>query len=238
MSGEGKVYYAIGDVHGLADRLAALHDLIDADIARHGAPAAIIHIGDLVDRGPDSAQCIERAMALEKIATERLEVITLLGNHEKMMLDAVRTGEAPHARQWLQNGGDRALDSYRRFTARDGREAVPEAHLAWIEGLNTLHYVPERKLAFVHAGIDPAVFPLCPDEIRIWTRSEKFFNPQRWPKRPELQGLTVVHGHTPTQNLKPFVHPQRINVDSGAVYGGPLTCVVLAPAEAPRFLSA
>jgi serine/threonine protein phosphatase 1 len=93
-------------------------------------------------------------------------------------------------------------------------------------------------LAFVHAGIDPAKYPHCPDQLRLWTRSQAFFDSRNWPARPELAGLLVVHGHTPTEDFAAEVQKQRINIDTGACFGGPLTSVVLAPQEAPRFLSA
>ena len=58
----------------------------------------------------------------------------------------------------------------------------------------------------------------------------------RWPKRPELADWLIVHGHTPNDELSIEVKPQRINIDTGAVYGGALTCVVLAEGEEPRFI--
>jgi serine/threonine protein phosphatase 1 len=96
----------------------------------------------------------------------------------------------------------------------------------------------QRKLVFVHGGIDPKMFPNCSDEIRMWTRSEKFFRSARWPDRHELKNILVVHGHTPTDDFEPDLQPRRINIDTGACFGGPLTSVVLAPGEPPRFLRA
>ena len=54
--------YAIGDIHGHLDKLQALHALIAADMAQHGA-APVVHVGDLVDRGPDSHGVIDWLMA-------------------------------------------------------------------------------------------------------------------------------------------------------------------------------
>ena len=72
----------------------------------------------------------------------------------------------------------------------------------------------------------------------MWTRSEKFFKSERWPDRAELKDIIVVHGHTPTRDFEPDQQRRRINVDTGACYGGPLTSVVLAPDQTPRFLRA
>jgi hypothetical protein len=85
------VTYAIGDVHGEAERLARLHERIFADIAGHGVRARVIHLGDLVDRGPESRACVTRAMAMEE-ADDDIEAITLMGNHEEMMIKAVALG--------------------------------------------------------------------------------------------------------------------------------------------------
>jgi serine/threonine protein phosphatase 1 len=107
-----------------------------------------------------------------------------------------------------------------------------------MRNLPTIFRDETRGLVFVHGGIDPKVFPQCSDEIRLWTRSQKFFDPGRWPDRPELEGVVVVHGHTPTRDFAPHMNARRINVDTGACFGGPLTSVVLAPGLAPRFLRA
>lgn len=242
-------FYAIGDVHGMADRLAALHALILADLASHAGPCTIIHLGDYIDRGPDSRGVIARIMAFEQAlaGNPRFQVISLRGNHEQMLLDAVdaeEAGDEDALRLWLGNGGDAAIDSY--YADPDGSEAaidswvslIDRAHVDWLRGLPTIHLALDRHLAFVHAGIDPATFPDCSDEVRLWTRSQRFFDPKRWPDREVLDGLLVVHGHTPNMDLAPTVTPQRINIDTGAVFGGPLTAVVLAPGAEPRLLQA
>lgn len=238
------VYYAIGDVHGMAKNLVALHAQIKADHARRGGPATIIHLGDYVDRGPDSRQVIELAMALEREAETRkdLKVYSLRGNHEQMMLDAINEVNGTAEQHWLTNGGADAIKSYTRVnTSRtdDWRGAIDPEHIDWLNDLPTMLVDEKRKLVFVHAGIDPVTYPECKDEIRIWTRSPKFFDPGRWPDRPELEGIRVIHGHTPTTDFAPHADPRRINVDTGAVYGGKLTCVVLEPGPGPvRYLQA
>lgn len=237
------IYYAIGDVHGMAKSLQALHALILADHERRGGKAAIIHLGDYVDRGADSRGVVELAMALEARARKmpNLSVHALLGNHEQMMLDAFDQTTMTAEEHWFTNGGSDTVKSYLR--GRDGadrrnwRDAVEPAHIDWMRDLPTMLVDETRKLVFVHAGIDPISYPDCKDEIRIWTRSPRFFDPDRWPDRAELEGIRVIHGHTPTSDLAPDVGPRRINVDTGAVYGGALTCVVLAPGEQAQFLT-
>ncbi|KAF0183776.1 MAG: serine/threonine protein phosphatase [Hyphomonadaceae bacterium] len=241
------IYYAIGDVHGMAKSLEALHALVLADHERRGGKAAVIHLGDYVDRGPDSRGVIDLVMKLEKKAegSRTLSVHSLLGNHEQMMLDAWDGGPGTAEEHWLMNGGSDALKSYTRGrdvdkraqNSKEWRAAVDPAHIDWLRELPTMLVDETRKLVFVHAGIDPNTYPDCKDEIRIWTRSPRFFDPDRWPDRPELDGIRVIHGHTPTTDLAPDVGERRINVDTGAVYGGALTCVVLAPGEKADFLA-
>jgi len=234
-----RTYYAIGDIHGEDERLGVLHGAIAEDAARRGWEHAIVHVGDLVDRGPDSRSVIARIMALESEGAP--EVITLRGNHEQLMLDAYADKSAMATGQWTINGGEATIHSYLVASETqddDWRRAVPKAHIAWLRALPTLYVDEARNIAFVHGGIDPATFPECDDEVRMWTRSRKFFNTETWPARAELDNLLVVHGHTPTDDFTPDVVPRRINIDTGVCYGGPLTCVVLAPGESPRFLSA
>ncbi len=239
MTDESRVYYAIGDIHGMAERLVAMHDVIRSDIATLGnPPATIVHLGDYIDRGPDSRGVIAAVMALEaEVAPSagRYAVVALRGNHEQMMLDAVGRANPTARRLWTANGGETALDSYRRVQTSD-KTLVDPSHLRWMRRRPLIHRVRERKLVFVHAGIDPEAFPECQEQVYLWTRSARFFNTDGWPDRPELQGLTVVHGHTPTNDFAPEIAPRRINVDTGAVFGGPLTCVALAPDVPPRFL--
>jgi serine/threonine protein phosphatase 1 len=236
-------YYAIGDVHGMARNLAALHAQIRADHARRGGAATIIHLGDFVDRGPDSREAVELVLAMEREAEARkdLKVFSLRGNHEQMMLDALDQTSATAEQHWMTNGGADAVKSYARANPghADWRDAIDPVHAAWMRDLPTMLVDEDRRLVFVHAGIDPVTYPDCSDEIRIWTRSHKFFDPGRWPDRPELEGVRVIHGHTPTPDFAPHANPRRINVDTGAVYGGKLTCVVLEPGVAPvRYLQA
>jgi len=229
-------YYAIGDVHGEAERLIELLSFIAEDAVRAGAAYEIIFLGDLIDRGPNSREVVARAMKLTQSGVAR----TVIGNHEQMLLDAIDSPDRSSYATWNLNGGDSALDSYEAAngTYTDWRDAIDGEHIHWLRNLPTMIRDEERKLAFVHAGIDPKTFPNCSDEHRIWTRSQKFFDPGRWPARPELDGWRVIHGHTPTDDFKPHVNPRRINVDTGACFGGPLTCVVLSPEKPPRFLHA
>lgn len=234
------VYFAIGDIHGESEKLAALHDAILDRIAFEKRPARIVHLGDYVDRGPDSRGVIQRVMALENMfaGSETIQVISLMGNHEQMMLGAYDNTVEPGS--WWNQGGAEAADSYAGGAGRADagwRETIPREHVTWLRNLAPIYRDTARSLVFVHAGIDPATFPECDTAIRLWTRSSKFFEHAMWPNRPELRDLLVVHGHTP-KNFLPEVYPHRINVDTGACFGGPLTAAVLLPNQPPEFIRA
>jgi serine/threonine protein phosphatase 1 len=234
------LYFAIGDIHGESAKLAALHDAILERIAFEKLPASIIHLGDYVDRGPDSRGVIERILALEDMfaGSDRIQVISLMGNHEQMMLDAYDT--TLDTGSWWNQGGAEAADSYAGGPGLAGtnwRDHIPKAHINWLRRLRPIYRDVERKLVFVHAGIEPASFPNESERTYLWTRSDRFFQDEMWPVRPELAGLTVIHGHTPT-DFRPELKLRRINVDTGACFGGPLTAVILKEGAEPQFIAA
>lgn len=223
------IFYAIGDIHGEAARLQELYERIDDfhDAAHPNAIKHIVHLGDYVDRGPDSRRVIETLMAMQAVAPET--TTCLMGNHEEMMLSAYQ-GESVNF--WLRNGGEHTMASYGFNNPRD----LPRAQIEWIANLPTT-FVPEgRDLIFVHAGVDPRTYP--DDDLlkRRWMRGSRFFDTAKWVS-PALDGMRVVHGHTPTHDAQPDVTPdgRRINLDTGAAYGGALTTGVFKGTEAPIF---
>ena len=227
---DGMRLYAIGDVHGCDAMLADMHGRIGRDLAaRPVADHRIIHIGDYGDRGPDTAGVIARLVALT--AGDPC-VMCLRGNHDQMLIDFLANPERG-APMFLANGGKETLRSYgvnlrRQNYASLGAqlaEKVPKAQRAFLEALPfTARF---GDFLFVHAGIRPGV-PLAGQEPQdlIWIREEFLGSGAD-------HGFVVVHGHTPANRAE--VLPNRINVDTGAVYGGPLTCVVLEGTEV-RFI--
>jgi serine/threonine protein phosphatase 1 len=236
-----RIYYAIGDVHGEYERLRDLHDAIDAHwkLEGGGRPATVLHLGDYVDRGPDSAGVISYLMELQSKADlhPEITIVCLLGNHERLMIDAVEADEHGKMMNWLMNGGEQTVESYRRAGGVGAlAELVPRAHIDWLKTLPTQIVDRDAGLVFVHAGVQPNTFPKCTEEVRLWTRSPKFFNDRKWPANPELDGLMVVHGHTPTDG-EPYLGPRRVNLDTGACYGGPLTAAMFKDKGSPVFFS-
>jgi serine/threonine protein phosphatase 1 len=215
----GHRVYAIGDVHGCLDRLRAIHDLIAEDLAaRPVDEAVLVHVGDYVDRGPDSAGVV--ALLAAGAPVPNVLTVNLMGNHEHMMLAALATGEAETTELWLANGGADTLQSWgvpRSAQPREWPTYLPMPHLMFLRDLALRHEV--GGYLFVHAGIRPGI-PLDRQSRHdlMWIR-EPFLS---W---SESFGPVVVHGHTPRQ--EPVVRPNRIGIDTGAVMGGVLTCVIL-----------
>ena len=230
------LYYAIGDVHGCADALDRLLVQIQADAAERadGRDWRIVMLGDYVDRGPDSAGVLSRVMELD-----RRGHIVLPGNHEALMhaaLSAQTDAAETPARRWWENGGKQTLKSYgaRRLSARKPQrsfDVVPGDHRAFLADIleaRAVHHLDRGDgLFFVHAGVRPEE-PLAETarEVMLWSRAPAFMDADgpRW-----VEGLRVVHGHTPTDTVQ--IHDHRVGLDTGAVYGGVLSCGVFDGGE-------
>jgi serine/threonine protein phosphatase 1 len=214
----GRRIYAIGDIHGCDVQLGNLHATIAEDLAhRPIAAPLLLHIGDYVDRGPDTAGVITRLLRGSPLSG--VPMVNLMGNHEHTMLDAL-SGERAAVTDWLFAGGRPALQSYGidPDSPRDSwPEAIPDLHLMFLRALALMHR--EGGYVFVHAGVRPGVAldqQVRDDLLRMrqpFLYSEADF------------GAVVVHGHTPVK--APVVRHNRIAIDTGAVFGGKLTCLVL-----------
>lgn len=218
--------YAIGDIHGQMHELQRVLDLIQDD---GGPNASIVFLGDYTDRGPDSCAVIDTLIAGRDAGRPWTFI---KGNHDRMfewfMQDYPRhEAHLPIELCWLHArlGGDTTLASYDLdFTTRsrmlavhaEARKAVPQAHLDFLKTL-VLTFETEN-LFFAHAGIRPGV-PLAEqnEEDLIWIRQE-FHEAQM--AHPKL----IVHGHTPIETATHYGN--RINLDTGAGYGKPLTAAV------------
>jgi serine/threonine protein phosphatase 1 len=214
----GRRVYVVGDVHGCREQLAKLHGIIAADLAARPVPAALlVHLGDYIDFGPDSAGVLALLAAGPPVPGVR--VVNLLGDHERMLVDAL-AGDRAAATDWLWAGGRTSLASWGIDPAlpREQWEAAfPPAHVAFLRGLVTSHQ--EGDYLFVHAGIRPGV-PLARQTLDDLTtiRQPFLFTEQ------DL-GCIVVHGHS--NSPQPVIGVNQIGLDTGAGMGGKLTCAVL-----------
>ncbi|MBV8401170.1 MAG: serine/threonine protein phosphatase, partial [Acetobacteraceae bacterium] len=154
----GRRLYAVGDVHGCAVRLTAMHRLIERDLAeRPVAEATLVHVGDYIDRGPESAGVLTILAAGPPVPG--LRVVNLRGNHEQMMLTTLASGHAEAAAQWIANGGMATLESWGvpwgTTPPSKWAATIPAEHVAFLNALPSSHW--EGPYLFVHAGVRPGV---------------------------------------------------------------------------------
>jgi serine/threonine protein phosphatase 1 len=205
--------YAIGDIHGCLDKLRGL--LLRCETHADGRPMSLVFVGDYIDRGPQSCGVIDCLIDLKMQHGE--SVVTLMGNHEAMALAAIdRNGPT---RMWLAQGGLATLESYGIAEPRE----LPPAHVAWLRALR-LSYDDGRRF-FVHAGVNPGAPLEAQDDFDLL-----------WIREPFLShggdyGRLIVHGHTPLAAGVPDLRGNRLNLDTGAVFVGPLTAAVFDDAQ-------
>lgn len=214
--------YAVGDVHGC---LAQLQNLVQQCERDAGAEKSrFIFLGDYIDRGPDSRGVIDFLMDLQTWSPD--EVICLMGNHEDLLLAAV--DDSDWEKLWLQNGGIQTLSSFRASNAID----IPSKHLKWLGSRPT--FFDDGLRFFVHAGVHPD-HPLDQqDDYDLLNIRQAFLTSKK------DFGRLIVHGHTPTSNGLPDARSNRLNLDTGAVFGRRLTAAMFTDdAPAPqKFFSA
>lgn len=216
--------YAIGDIHGRLDLFERLLAIIQRDhAARAPTPTRIVVLGDLIDRGPDSARVVE---ACRRFAEESDRFVVLKGNHEAIMLCAL-SGDLMALDLWLKQGGREALRSWGvapeeldRGPGVDlmeaARRAVGAETLAWLSSLPLK--LRHGNHLFVHAGIRPGA--------KLWRQTE---DDLLWIRDEFLEceadhGVVVVHGHT-VHEAGPDIRHNRIGLDSGAWRTGRLSAV-------------
>lgn len=219
----GQRIYAIGDIHGRLDLLDALLGTIEADDAKRGpAQSRIIFLGDLIDRGPSSAQVVARAM---EVAAGTWNCQFLLGNHEEVFLK-VLAGDLKALSFFVRIGGRETILSY-GVTEDEYRDSdypelyellvrrVPASHIQFLSGFEDLVVVGD--FAFVHAGVKPgqALVDQRASDLR-WIRREFLDHTSGFEK-------IIVHGHTITEEVE--VRQHRIGIDTGAYSSGKLTAM-------------
>ena len=210
-----RMTFAVGDIHGCFDKLLRL---IAACESASDRSDRFVFIGDYVDRGPDASKVIATLIELQRQEPDRF--VCLRGNHEELLARAARPDRTDRdLMTWWANGGEATLDSYGVGDPSD----LPADHLAWIETLPFM--LRDSRRLFVHAGIRPGVS--IPDQAErdlLWIREPFLSSDAR-------HGAFIVHGHTPTQSGLPDLRPNRLNIDTGACFGGPLTAALFSHAE-------
>jgi len=228
--------YAIGDIHGQYDLLRIAQDLVEADRIHAGDQGStLVHVGDLVDRGPKSAQVIEHLMRGQQAGEPW---VVLKGNHDRLFSlfledPFMRDPNLRAERPWLHPrvGGGPTLSSYGIADPEDrpvaklhaeAMKAVPPEHRDWLAALPLFHR--EGESLFVHAGIRPGVdlADQTEDDL-LWIRSAFLEDPRD-------HGVLVVHGHTAIDDVTHYGN--HLNIDTSAGYGGPVSAVVIEGRDA------
>lgn len=225
--------FVVGDVHGYASKLRKLLPQLKE---RAATGDSLVFVGDYIDRGPDSRGVLD-------LVLEQLDggwdgpVVALKGNHEEMMLDHMSRRPRYDPEVWMQNGGYETIASYTgQGVTRKWAESVPAAHLEFLKSLPSLHQ--DENGIYVHAGLTPGRAPETgDDDIYLWIREPFIESDYQWEK-------VVVFGHTPQYEppkglvmdrsqlaWRPLDRPEKIGIDTGAAYGGPLSAVILPERE-------
>lgn len=219
----GERYYVVGDIHGRLDLFEALIDAIERDDREAGgAQTTVVLLGDLVDRGADSAGVVRRAREWQRERKVRM----VAGNHEEMFLESFNSQNV--LRNFLRHGGRETVLSYGIDRARYNEAsleelqalmaaAVPEEDRAFLRSFE--NYIEAGDYLFVHAGIEPEL-PLAEQDRHnfLWIRD-------RFLRHAEPHSHVVVHGHTIFDEVD--VQANRIGIDTGAFMSGRLTTLVL-----------
>ncbi|HDP24465.1 MAG TPA: serine/threonine protein phosphatase [Deltaproteobacteria bacterium] len=202
--------FAIGDIHGCLNKLDELISKIDPR-----REDTFIFLGDYLDRGDHSKEVVEYLVDLSK----EVDCVFLRGNHEDMFFEYLEYGTNEGI--FFANGGRRTVESY--LGSLDGitndqvARALPESHRDFFAGL--AWYYEDDHYIYVHAGVKSSI-PIASQDRHdlLWVRDEFIFSPTGLAKK-------VIFGHTPF--WRPMVKPDKIGIDTGAVYGGVLTAVEL-----------
>jgi serine/threonine protein phosphatase 1 len=225
--------YAIGDVHGRTDLLTDMHQRIARDLAQRPVDDwRVIHVGDYIDRGLDSSGTLQ--LLLDYRTNGHGDF--LLGNHDQFLRDFLQAPDRGDFELWMYNGGSETLDSFGldgMMMAHSSRDqdlalfrdqliaAIPPELPDFLANLSLMQQYGDY--AFVHAGIRPGeTLDEQSDHDLIWIRDPFLMS-------TEDHGAVIVHGHTPVEAVE--VRPNRIGIDTGAVFTGNLTCLVLEGTE-------
>lgn len=193
--------FAIGDIHGCD---VAFETLLDA--LQIVADDRVVVLGDVVDRGPDSRRCIDMLLELQP----RCDLIFLIGNHEEMLLDSLRSPTT--FRSWMMVGGRETFESYDEDLGN-----IPEEHRQFLAGGKD-YFVTETEI-YIHANLEPGI--KLELQAADWLRWRHLTGMEY----PHESGRRVICGHTQQKSGRPLAGDGWVCLDTGAYRGNPLTCL-------------
>lgn len=203
-----KRIFAIGDIHGCYDQF---RELLEEKIKAEPQDKIIL-LGDYIDRGYQVKEVVDYIIELQY---KKYDLNTLRGNHEQMLLDAIKTGDMT---AWSWNGAETTLGSFGILLPGD----LGSNYKSFFE--NLLWYYEYDEYLFVHAGFNNDD-PFNDKKSMVWTRNEAYTNPL-------LRNKIIVHGHTPitVDRCVESIESSKkvINIDTGAVYTEPYFGILTA----------
>ncbi|MEW5818773.1 MAG: metallophosphoesterase family protein [Cyanobacteriota bacterium] len=217
----------IGDIHGYYKHLEKLLEIVNYD----NNSDRIIFLGDYIDRGDNPKKTIDFVIEL---SLENTNVISLMGNHEDLMLSNI-TEDGRHSKSiWMSNGSDSTLKSF-GLSLYGSLNLIDIKYINFLSSLKQIFIDEELMMVFSHAGIDPTK-PVHKqdlfDEYRgpMWIRSDFYNN-----KKP-ADAYTFIFGHTPTYNMREGLYDvlwedNKIGIDTGLCYGYKLTALEIIPGQ-------
>ncbi len=181
---------ATGDIHGDIEHLNKLLDKLKPQ-----NDDTFVFLGDYIDRGEHSKEVIERLIDL----SYETNCIFLMGNHEQMLLNLLKTKKPEDIEMWLLEGGVQTFDNYGGFVE------IFSLHKDFLTDLE-LYYLTDEYL-FVHAGVRPDI-PLDKQDRTdlLWIRDD-FIDHKHHLKQK------VIFGHTPFYT--PYVDDDKIGINTG-----------------------
>ncbi len=208
---DGKIF-AIGDIHGCADKLRTLLARLPFDAGCD----TLVTLGDYFDRGPGAREVLDQ---LCRLRAEGVRFVAIMGNHEYLLLEYHRSKDPALLPYLRRLGLEKTLESYggASLAVLGDLSFLPAEHRAFLDSL--LPYWETEEYIFVHAGLrfdqplnEQDISDLC--EVR-----EPFLSEER------DYGKRIIFGHTPFAT--PLITPNKIGIDTGAAYGNLLTAVEL-----------
>ncbi len=203
--------FAIGDIHGC---FYTMKKLIEEEL-KISKSDKVYFLGDYIDRGPESKKVLDYLMALKE---KNYKIVTLLGNHEVMLLDSGI--DYDQYSNWMYNGGNTTLvnfgiDDYYKLGPFSYNK-IPAKYIKFLKSCKFYHD-SERKFIFVHAGFNFNIKdPFTDKYMMVWTRDENYDG-------SKVNNKIIVHGHSAVtlEEIRSRIQNKKaktINLDAGCVY--------------------
>lgn len=238
----GRMLFAIGDIHGHANELIALHTVIRSEIDNEKElQHSVVYLGDYIDRGPDSKKTLE---VLCSGIERKVDEIFLVGNHDQFLIELIKLDpslDRYFINNWYENGGIATMRSlevvgYGKLLDTNDLEELRTRTISALGPILVefiMNLQPIQKIGdyvFVHAGIDPSADLDNQEFADLLLMREPFLS---CPVSSWKHSFCVIHGHSISM---PSVYNHRIGVDAGC-YKNNVLCGVQIKKNLLRFIA-